>query len=192
MNYQLTFKKILSNQYLFTGIRITVAAIIPAIILYHYDVLGLMIAIPLGALVVGSTDSSGPFEYRRNTILASIFINFLVVVITISLNHNPILITIFIVVFGVLFSLIGIYGNRANSVGLIALLVFIFNIDSNASFGSPWFNGLMFTAGGACYFLVSLLLHRLRPYRYIQIQLGESLRYIANYVETLSPIHSTI
>ena len=84
------------------------------------------------------------------------------------------------------FSLIGIYGNRANSVGLIALLVFIFNIDSKASFGSAWFNGLLFTAGGACYFVTSLFLHRLRPYRYIQLQLGESLRTIADYVGTLA------
>jgi len=186
MDYQLAFKKIFSSQYLFTGLRITAAAIIPAIILYHYDVLSLMTAIPLGALVVGSTDSPGPFLHRRNTILASIIINFLVVVITISLNHNPVLIIIFIVVFGMFFSLIGIYGTRANSVGLIALLVFIFNIDSKASFGSPWFNGLLFTAGGACYFVTSLILHRIRPYRYIQLQLGESLRSVAGYVETLS------
>ena len=186
MDYQLTFKKIFSSQYLFTGLRITAAAIIPALILYHYDVLGLMTAIPLGALVVGSTDSPGPFAHRRNTILASICINFLVVIITISLKHNPVLIILFIILFGMFFSLIGIYGNRANSVGLIALLVFIFNIDSKASFGSVWFNGLLFTAGGVCYFVMSLILHRLRPYRYLQLQLGESLRAISDYVETLS------
>ncbi len=186
MDYQLTFRKIFYSQYLFTGVRITAAAIIPALILYHYDVLGLMTAIPLGALVVGSTDSPGPFAHRRNTILASICINFLVVVITISLNHNPILLTIFIVLFGMFFSLIGIYGNRASSVGLIALFVFIFNIDSKASFGSPWFNGLLFTAGGMCYFIMSLILYRIRPYRYIQLQLGESLRSIANYTDTIS------
>jgi uncharacterized membrane protein YccC len=186
MDYQLTFKKIFYSQYLFTGIRITAAAIIPALILYHYDVLGSMTAIPLGALVVGSTDSPGPFAHRRNTILASICINFLVVVITISLNHNPVLITIFIMVFGMFFSLIGVYGNRANAVGLIALFVFIFNIDSKASFGSAWFNGLLFTAGGMCYFIMSLILYRIRPYRYIQLQLGESLRSIANYTDTIS------
>ena len=186
MDYQLTFKKIFSSQYLFTGLRITAAAIVPALILYHYNVLGLMTAVPLGALIVGSTDSPGPFHHRRNTLLASICINFLVIVITISLNHNPVFIVLFIILFGMFFSLIGIYGNRANSVGLIALLVFIFNIDSKASFGSVWFNGLLFTAGGASYFIMSLALHRLRPYRYIQLQLGESLRSVSNYIETLS------
>lgn len=188
MDYQLTFKKIFSSQYLFTGIRITAAAIIPAFILYHYNVLGLMAAIPLGALVVGSTDSPGPFTHRRNAILASICLNFIVVVITMSLQHNAILILIFIVLFGMFFSLIGIYGNRANSVGLIALLVFTFNIDSKASFESAWYNGLLFTAGGACYLIMSLILHRLRPYRYIQLQLGESLRTISNYTETLADL----
>lgn len=186
MNYQLTLKKIISSQYLFTGLRITAAAIIPAIVLYHYKVLGLMTAIPLGALVVGSADSPGPFHHRRNTIIASICINFLVVVITISLQHNPVLILIFIVLFGMFFSLIGIYGNKANSVGLIALLVFIFNIDSKAGLENVWFNGLLFAAGGLCYFVMSLILYRLRPYRYIQLQLGENIRSIATYTETLS------
>src|SRR5215471_3874916 len=100
MDYQLTFKKIFYSQYLFTGLRITAAAIIPALILYHYNVLGLLSAIPLGALVVGSTDSPGPFLHRRNAILLSICINLLVVVMTISLKHSPVLIIIFIVLFG--------------------------------------------------------------------------------------------
>lgn len=186
MNYQLTVKKIISSQYLFTGLRITAAAVIPALVLYHYDVLALMSAIPFGALIVGSIDSPGPFEHRRNALLASICINLLVIVITISLNHNPIFIIAGIIIFGMFFSLIGIYGNRVNSIGLVALLVFIFNIDSKASFGSPWFNGLLFTAGGMCYFLISLALHRLRPYRYIQLQLGENLRTIARFTETLA------
>lgn len=181
MNYQLTFKKIFSSQYLFTGIRIAASALIPALVLFHFDSLAQMSAIPLGALVVGSTDSPGPFLHRRNTILASIGFNFLVVVITISLNHNPVLIALAIVLFGMFFSLIGIYGARVNSVGIVALLVFIFNIDSKASYGGVFFNGLLFTAGGLFYFLMSLLLHRLRPYRYLQLQLGESIRSIADY-----------
>jgi len=191
MNYPLTFKKIFLSQYLFTGIRITAAAIIPAVILYHYNLLASMTAIPLGALIVGSTDSPGPFHLRRNTIIASICINFLVIIITISLQHNPVLIIIFIIVFGIFFSLAGVYGNRANSVGLVALLVFIFNIDSTASFNSAWYNGLLFTAGGTCYFITSLVLHQLRPYRYIQLQLGESLRSIAEYIERLSGLFKT-
>ncbi len=186
MNYQLTVKKVISSQYLFTGLRITAAAVIPALILYHYNVLALMSAIPLGALIVGSIDSPGPFEHRRNTILASILINLFVIVITISLNHNPAFIIAGLIIFGMFFSLIGIYGNRVNSIGLVALLVFIFNIDSKASFGSPWFNGLLFTAGGMFYFLISLALHRLRPYRYIQLQLGENVRTIARFTETLA------
>jgi uncharacterized membrane protein YccC len=191
MDYQLTFKKIFSSQYLFTGLRITASALIPALVLYHYDALASMSAIPLGALVVSSTDSPGPFLHRRNTIFTSICINFLVVIITISLNHNPVLLTLAIILFGMFFSLIGIYGTRVNSVGIVALLVFIFNIDSRASFSGALYNGLLFTAGGTIYFLMSLLLHRLRPYRYLQLQLGESLRSIAAYIDTAANLFQT-
>lgn len=188
MDYRLTLKKIISSQYLYKGLRVTAAVILPSLILYHYNVLELMTAIPLGALVVSLTDNPGPYQHRRNALFISIAINFLVVVATIFMNHNPWFIFPAIVVFGIFFSMIGIYGNRANSIGLIALLVFIFNIDSKASFGNPWLNGLLFTAGGAWYFVMSLLLHKLRPYRYMQQQMGEAIAELAEYMHSLSDL----
>ena len=186
MNYQHTLKRIISSQHLYKGLRITAAALVPAVIFYHYDALPLLTAIPLGALVVGLTDSPGPFHHRRNTLLASICINYLVVAVTILLHHNPYFIIPAIIVFGIFFSMAGIYGNRANSIGLIALLVFIFNIDSKASFGNAWLNALLFTAGGAWYFVLSMLLHTLRPFLYLQHQMGESLNELSQFMEKLS------
>ena len=186
MDYSLTLKRIISSQYLYKGLRVTAAVIVPALILYHYNVLVLTMAIPLGALVVSLTDSPGPFHHRRNALIAAICINFLVVVVTIFMNHNPWFIVPAIIVFGIFFSMIGIYGNRANSIGLIALFVFIFNIDSKASFSNVWLNGLLFTAGGLWYFVMSMLLHTLRPYRYIQQQMGESISALAEYMQSIS------
>jgi len=186
MDYRATLKRIISSQYAYKGLRITAAVIIPALILYQYDLLAYMTAIPLGALVVGLTDSPGPLHHRRNTMLAAICTNFIVVVSTIFMHHNPIFIIPAIIVFGIFFSMLGVYGNRANSIGLLALLVFIFNIDSKASFGNPWLNGLLFTAGGAWYFTLSMFLHTLRPFRYIQQQLGDTLRETAAYMQKVA------
>ena len=60
MNYQLEFRKFISSQYLYTGMRITAGVFIPVLVLYHFGLLVTLISIPLGALFVSLTDIPGP------------------------------------------------------------------------------------------------------------------------------------
>jgi uncharacterized membrane protein (TIGR01666 family) len=182
MDYTREFRKFISSQYLYTGVRITAGAIIPAVILYQYDLLTSMMAVPLGALVVSTTDTPGPLQHRRNGMLTSILINSLIVLIVGFSRPFPWLIGVEIIAFGMLFSLAGVYGNRVNSIGLIALLVFIFNIDSHLASSNIWRDAAWFTIGGVWYALLSLTLYTLRPYKPIQQLLGESLMEIAGYL----------
>src|SRR3954463_4065103 len=112
MDYQGQFKKFITSQYLYAGMRITAAFIIPAIILYQNGLLATMMAVPLGALFVSLTDNAGPLQYRRNGMLVSILVNFIVVVITGFSRSVPWLIGIEIILFGFIFSSIGIFGAR--------------------------------------------------------------------------------
>jgi uncharacterized membrane protein (TIGR01666 family) len=182
MEYQLEFKKFLSSQYLYTGLRITTGVLIPALVLYHFDLLTSMISIPLGALFVSLTDNPGPIRDRRNGMMVSIVLNVLVVLITGYSRVSHFMIGVEIIVFGIFFSLIAVYGNRANSIGLIALLVFILNIDSPAGNQPLWQQAFYFTIGGVWYAILSLTLYTLRPYRLIQQLLGECLMEIAAYL----------
>lgn len=75
------------------------------------------------------------------------------------------------------------YGNRANTIGLIALLVFILNIDGTQH-PQALTHGLYLTIGGAWYAVLSLTLYTLRPYRPIQQLLGECLMETAIYLRT--------
>ena len=72
------------------------------------------------------------------------------------------------------FSLVGVYGNRANSIGLISLLVFVFNIDDHMSGDMVLKNALIFSAGGIWYLILFLVLQKIRPYKLIQQLLGEN------------------
>lgn len=182
MDYTREFRKFISSQYLYAGVRITTGAIIPAVVLNHYDLLTTMMAVPLGALVVSITDMPGPVQHRRNGILVSILLNCIVVLAAGFTRQFPWLLGLELIFFGMLFSLAGVYGNRANSIGLIALLVFIFNIDSHLASNNSWRDAAWFTVGGIWYALLSLFLHTLRPYRPIQQLLGESLMEIAGYL----------
>jgi len=70
-------RKYLSSQNLYTSVRLTAAALIPAVLLYHYNLLASAIALPLGAMFTGLTDSPGPLHHRRNSLSISNRIAFL-------------------------------------------------------------------------------------------------------------------
>lgn len=174
MNYLDEFRKFIYGHYLFSGLRLTLAALIPCLIFYHYDYMDQMIAFPLGSLLIGSTDNPGPPHRRKNALIISIVTCFVVACVTGFLRHIHFFTFIEIIVFGMFFSLIGVYGNRVNSIGLIALLVFIFNIDDHLSGDKVLLNALIFTAGGVWYLFLFVVLNKIRPYKLIQQLLGEN------------------
>ncbi|TLU99397.1 FUSC family protein [Dyadobacter luticola] len=174
MNYLDEFKKFISSHYLSTGVRLTLGAIVPSLIFQHYGVLSEMIAFPLGTLLIGGTDNPGPYHRRRNSLLIAIATCFVVACITGFLRHIHFIVFIEIIVFGMFFSLVGVYGNRVNSIGLICLLVFVFNIDDHLSGNMVLRTAAIFSAGGIWYFVLFMVLQKLLPYKLIQQLLGEN------------------
>jgi uncharacterized membrane protein (TIGR01666 family) len=174
MNYLDEFKKFISSHYLSTGVRLTLGAVIPSLIFQHYGILSEMIAFPLGTLLIGGTDNPGPYHRRRNSLLIAIATCFAVACITGYLRHIHFIVFIEIIVFGMFFSLVGVYGNRVNSIGLIALLVFVFNIDDHLSGDMVLRTAAIFSAGGIWYFVLFMILQKLLPYKLIQQLLGEN------------------
>ncbi|SIT33277.1 TIGR01666 family membrane protein [Filimonas lacunae] len=186
MDYTREFRKFITGQYLHSGIRITAGAVIPAVVLYHFDLLAAWMAMPLGALCVSLTDNPGPPHHRKNGLIASILINFVVAIITGFSRELPWLLGVEIVVFGMFFTLIGVYGTRISSIGLIALLVFIFNVDSHLQSHSIWWDALLFAAGGTWYAFLSMVLYNLRPFLHIQQLMGECLIDMSTYLRIKS------
>lgn len=174
MNYLDEFRKFISSHYLYTGVRLTLGAVIPCLIFHHYGVLSDFIAFPLGTLLIGTTDNPGPLHRRRNSLMIAIVTCFLVACATGYLRHIHFIAFIEIILFGMFFSLVGVYGNRANSIGLIALLVFVFNVDNHMSGDTVLKNALIFSAGGIWYLILFLVLQKIRPYKLIQQLLGEN------------------
>ncbi|MFP5042457.1 FUSC family membrane protein [Parasediminibacterium sp. JCM 36343] len=183
MNYQLEIKKFIYGQYVSTGVRMTASVLIPGIILFHYNLLSVMISIPLGALFVALTDNPGPQHHRINGMKASIGLNGLMVVIGGLSHHYHWLIVAQIILFSLFFSLIAVYGNRTYSIGLVAVIVFIININLPDGL-SVWHNAMYFTVGGIWYALLSITSIRLQPYRPIQQLLGENLIEAGNYLQS--------
>lgn len=177
-----SYKSFLNSYYLYEGIRMTVGILIPAFVMNHFDLLSSGIIISLGALCASVPDTPGPIHHRRNGMKAAIAAIALVSFITGWAAHSPLILGILLVCFFFFFSMLGVYGVRAGSVGVAALLAMILSL-SQLRFGSEIFiNTLYLTAGGIWYMLFSLILYRLRPYKLAKQALGDYIQNIAEYL----------
>lgn len=183
-SYTVSLKQFISGQHVSTGLRITVCVLLPAVVLGYYGLLATMMAIPLGALFIALTDQPGPLHHRINGMIAGIFLNCTMVCIAGASAGYEWLLLAEIIVFSFLFALSGIYGPRADGIGLIALLSFIISYGALGLTDQHFiYTALYFAAGGAWYALFSIITNTIRPYRPAAQMLGEYLINISEYLQ---------
>ena len=182
MDYIKEYKSFVNSHYLSDGIRITAGIVLPAIILQHFNLLAVGVVVSLGAMSVSIIDTPGPIHHRKNGMLACIVINTLMALITGLVAPYPILLGAFIVVSCFSFSMIAVYGTRANAIGVSALLMLVLNISGHLTGWNLVINAGYIFAGAVWYTLLSLLLYSFRPYKLAQQALGDCIMATANYL----------
>lgn len=169
----------LSSQYFSDGLRITLAILLPSLVLAQFGQLQTGMALSLGALNVSLSDAPGPVMHRRNGMAVTVLIGFLVTFVTGFARMNPYTLGLEILVFSFFFSMFAIWGNRATSVGTAALLIMILMLDRPLDAAGVVFESGLVLAGGLWYMTISLLASRLQPYRLAQQALGQCIHEIA-------------
>jgi uncharacterized membrane protein (TIGR01666 family) len=89
---------------------------------------------------------------------------------------------ILIAVFCFIFSMIGVYGARAGSIGLAGLFVMVLNFTHRSGTEAILLNALYILGGGVWYMLLSLSLYSFRPYRVTQQALGDLIQDTGVYI----------
>ncbi|HRN79701.1 MAG TPA: FUSC family membrane protein [Ferruginibacter sp.] len=186
-----TYKSFLSGRYFYEGIRATIGIVLPSFALSYSGNLPLGIVMSAGALCVSITDIPGPLKYRFNGMLACILLMMLNVLLAGYLSFSPVALGFLIVASGFFFSMLTVYGMRAQSIGVATLLILIINLDTRIAQGSVEQHALMIGAGGAWYMLYSTLLYRIRPYKIIQQVLGDFVLHLAAYLRTRGQFYET-
>jgi uncharacterized membrane protein (TIGR01666 family) len=181
MDYLKQYKSFVNSYYLSEGVRITIGVTLPAIVLSYFNNLSAGIIISLGALCVSMPDNAGPVLHRKNAMWVCTGLIFVVSLFTGYAASYPILLGVLIFVFCFVFAMIGVYGSRATSIGLAALLVMVLNIDRLHHGWDILWNALYILAGGIWYILLSLSLTSFRPYKLAQQALGECVQATADY-----------
>lgn len=183
MNYSAELKKFVTSQYVYSAIRITLATVLPCLVLAHFGILKEYFLFPLGTSFVALTDQPGPFIRRRNALTFAIFCFVVVALIASLVMTVKVLVLMEIIVFGMFFSLIGVYGQRLAAVGSLSLVVLAIFIDGHLT-GSNIFKSLLIFASGCIWFLlIFLIVTTIQPYKLASQMIGENYLQLAEFLK---------
>ena len=189
MNYTSELQKFVTSQYIYSGVRIALAVVIPSIILAYLGVLKQFFLFPLGTIFLALTDMPGPFHRRRNSLILALFFYFSISLVAGLLKDFPILIFLEIIIFGLFFTMLGIYGKRLDIVGSLTLVVFAIFIDGAPGVHSALWNACVFSLGAAWFFIVFLLVTVLKPYKLAEQMIGENYIELGKYLRLKSQFY---
>ena len=151
MDYIKAYKRFIASHYLNGALRITIGITLPAVLLGYLHNLSAGIIVSIGAMCVANTDNPGPIHHRHNGMIACVLIIFLVCLLTGWASVSPLLMGSCVLVFCFVFSLMGIYGSRAGSIGVNALLVMVLNIGRHLYGLDALYHASLVLAGGLWY-----------------------------------------
>ena len=189
MDYIKEYKSFINSHYLSEGVRITAGIVLPAVIFNYFNLLSVGVVVSLGAMSTSIPDTPGPILHRKNGMLVGIFINTLIAMLTGFAAPFPFLLAGLILLACFIFSMLGVYGARANSVGVAALLVMVLSMDRHHEGWAVVINAAYILAGGLWYMMLSLLLYSFRPFKLAQQALGDCIIATANYLRIRSSFY---
>ena len=190
MDYQKEYIKFINSHYLSEGVRKTAGILLPALVLGHFGLLQTGMTISLGAICISFTDNPGPILHRINGFVVCNILVFILAIITGFVNHIHWLFALLLPLFCFVFSMIGIYGARATSIGIAALFVIILQTLHHYTGWDILYNGLYLLAGGTWYFLLCMALYSIRPYKLAQQSLGDYVMATADYLRVKAMLYN--
>ena len=175
-------KDFILSTYFGDGLRITFGVILPSLVLAQFGLLKIGITVSLGALCASIADTPGPITHRRNAMLFTIIIVSVVSLLTSLCNTSIYLLGLLIVGLSFLFSMLYVYGIRAASIGVAALLVMTLGIGDIRPLNEMLWYALYIFLGGCWYAVLSLSLYRIMPYRLARQSLAECMMEVADFM----------
>lgn len=183
MDYVKEYKHFVNSHYFSDGVRITIGVALPAILLSYFNLLNIGLTVSIGALCASITDTPGPIHHRKNGLWVCNACIFLVALLTGLATPHPLLLAVLILVSSFSFSMLGVYGNRAASIGTAALLAMVLSLEHRLSNWDVLLQAGYMLIGGVWYTLLSLSVHQLGPYVLPRQALGECILETANYLK---------
>jgi uncharacterized membrane protein YccC len=183
------YRQFASSYYVNEGFRITAAILVPVLILSYFGFISMGVAMGLGALCVSLVDIPGPLHHRKNAMIVTIIGVFFGALLTSWLIPYPWLLGAWLGFCGFFCSIIGVNGTRITNIGVAWLFVIVLHTEDADSQQLAWKQAALVAAGGTFYFLLSLALHQLRPFKLAQQTVGDSILGIADYLRNKANLY---
>ncbi|HEY0895634.1 MAG TPA: FUSC family protein, partial [Sphingobacteriaceae bacterium] len=181
----------LYSQYFADGIRITIGAVLPSVLLAQFGQLAIGIIVSLGALCASIPDTPGPIVHKRNAMLVTAFLCFITAFLTGWVNTSPVLLSILIFSLAFIYSMFQVFGARASAVGVAALLVMVLTTTEQWGKITLLQYAFCILGGGLWYTALSLSINQILPYRLAQQALGECMKEVAVYLRLKASFYQT-
>ncbi len=183
MDYLKQFRSFINSYYVGEGVRITIGILLPSLVAGYFHALPIGINMSLGALGIAISDNPGPISHRKNGFLAGSIILFLVSLIIGFASPIHWLYGFILPLLCFIFSMLGVFGTRAASIGIAALLILVLQAEHHYNNWRDVVTVSFYIGMGAVWYsLLSLALYNLRPYKIMQQALGEYLESISRYL----------
>lgn len=172
----------LLSTYFADGLRITIGVLLPSLILAQFGMLQYGMTLSLGALCTSIVDTPGPIVHRRNAMMITAVLLFIISVIVGLTNKNIYITSLLLVSCSFFFSMFFLYGNRAASIGTAVLLILVLSIDDIRPWHEVILSAILILTGSIWYTLLSYFVYRLRPYRLVQQTLSDSIHEVSEFL----------
>jgi len=190
LSYQKKYISFINGRYASEGLRITAGILLPSLVMHYFDMLPVGIVLSVGALCVSVADTPGAVKHRLIGMFSCSFLVAGISVLTYYSSANSILLGILLLVGGFIFSMLTVYGNRSSSVGIAAIIIMILSLQTPLQGTDIWINAGYTLAGGIWYMLYSLLLYRLRPYKFIQQVLADYIAGVGTFLKLRGSLYA--
>jgi len=164
------------------ALKATIACVLPVVILSHFNHFQEGFAIAIGALLTFPSDVTGSLNHKVKGILIAIF---LITTTTLALGfiqHNPIIVYPVLLLLLFFFSMISVYGHRANMISFVCLITVTLAFSHSYQGWELVEHATYILTGGLFYLFISLLFYFLRPHRYMELQIADCLRLTSRYL----------
>ena len=184
-------QRFLFGQHFADGFRMAVLIVAPALAASYFGYFDIGLTISIGALCVSICDTPGPVHHKRNAMLISSLLIFVVSLMTGFLRMNIWVMGTSLTVLGFTFAMLTIYGARASLLGTSILLLMVLQMDKVFEPLQILHNSLYLTAGALWYTVISIGILQLFPYRAAQRALGECIRETAACMSLRAMLYDT-
>jgi uncharacterized membrane protein (TIGR01666 family) len=165
------------------ALKITVAAVLPVIFFASFDLFLIGFSFALGAILTYPSDIPSNLKHKINGLLVAILIIVSAAVLVSILYPYPYIFYPFLAIALFFLSMISVYGQRATMVSFSGLLSIALATGHVQEGVSIFINSGYILGGGLFYLLVSLIFYKIRPFRYVELQIAECLKLTSKYLK---------